>query len=233
MPGIPDLLFYDLHLHSCLSPCADNDMTPGNVCAMARLKGLHLIALTDHNSGGNLKAFAQAAKREGLLFLPGMELCTKEEVHLLAYFPDVDSALAAGQRVKRLLPPLRNKPDFFGQQLLVDEFDQVVGEEEALLIGAMDANLEETCALVRSHGGVPVPAHIYRGYGLVQVLGFVPKDTGFRTVETAPSQQCTGDYLMLHSSDAHQLGDISEPEHALRAEPDIESILDTIRQGKK
>lgn len=225
------MLFYDLHLHSCLSPCADKDMTPNNVCAMARLKGLDLIALTDHNSGGNLAAFALAAKRNGLLFVPGMELCTREEVHLLAYFQDVERAMQASQAVRAHLPEGKNQPDFFGRQLLVDQFDQVVGEEDALLIGAMDLSLEATCDLVRQYQGVPVPAHIYRGYGLIQVLGFVPAQAGFHTLEYLPEQTYKGEHLGLHSSDAHQLGAIAEREHALDAKADVESILNALRLG--
>lgn len=200
-------------------------MTPCNVCAMARLKGLDLIALTDHNTGGNLQAFQEAAQREGLLFLPGMELCTREEVHLLAYFPDVASAMRVSEAAKSLLPAMKNRPDFFGRQLLMDSQDQLTGEEDALLIGALDADLATVYRLVRSQGGVPVPAHIHRGYGLVQVLGFIPGDAGFHAVETAAGTPAPPGHLALHSSDAHQLGMIAEREQALPVEGDITKVL--------
>jgi hypothetical protein len=219
------LYFYDLHVHSCLSPCADDDMSPANICAMARLKGLDIISLTDHNTAGNLESCMEAAAREGLLFVPGMELCTREEVHLLAYFPDLTGALAAGKVIRTLLPGIPNRPERFGRQLLMDSRDLVLGEEDALLIGALDLGLEQACDLVRNHGGVPVPAHIHRGHGLVRVLGFVPPDAGFHTVETAPGEALPSGCRAIHSSDAHQLGMISEPLYKLPSGKDIASLL--------
>lgn len=208
-------MYYDLHLHSCLSPCADEDMTPNNVTAMAALKGLQLIALTDHNSGGNLRAFEEAARERGLLFLPGIEVCTAEEVHILSYFPTVDAALRMGDWCREQLMGQKNQPQFFGTQRLLDSQDQEVGEEDALLIGALAQDLNQVCARVRALGGVPVPAHVYRSYGLMTVLGFFPKDAGFRTAEIKPGEQLPDGILPLHSSDAHSLGAIAEPEHRL------------------
>ncbi|NLE70419.1 MAG: PHP domain-containing protein [Clostridiales bacterium] len=213
----PGFMYYDLHLHSCLSPCADEDMSPANICAMARLKGLDLIALTDHNTGGNLAACFEAAQRQGLLFVPGMELCSKEEVHLLAYFPDVKAALQMDAAIRPLLPRANNRPDTFGRQLLMDSGDRVLGEEDALLIGALDAGLDQLTGMVRSLGGAAVPAHIHRGYGLIQVLGFLPETPRFYAVEAAPGQQVPEGCLALHNSDAHQLGMIQERLHSLPA----------------
>ena len=169
------MLYYDLHIHSALSPCAEEDMTPCNICAMAALKGLDLIAVTDHNSGGNLRAVAQADGERELLFLPGIEVCTAEEVHILTYFPTVDAAEAMGAWCKAQLLGQRNKPQFFGAQRLMNSRDEVLGEEEALLIGALAADLGQVCSQARSLGGVPVPAHVFRSYGLMTVLGFFPR----------------------------------------------------------
>ena len=199
-------------------------MSPANICLMAKLKGLDVIALTDHNTGGNLRACAEAARRNGLLFVPGMELCSREEVHLLAYFPDVDSAARMDAALRPLLPQARNRPDFFGRQLLMDSRDQVLGEEEALLIGALQADLSSLTHLVRSHGGAAVPAHIHRGYGLIQVLGFLPEEPRFHAVEVSPGQPVPEGRLPLYSSDAHQLGMIQERVHAL-AVPDVPALI--------
>lgn len=190
-------------------------MSPANLCAMARLKGLDMIALTDHNTGGNLESAAEAARRNGLLFIPGMELCTREEVHLLAYFPDVASALAMDAAIKPLLPRAKNRPDTFGRQILMDSSDQMLGELDALLIGALDADLGTLYDLVRSHGGAAVPAHIYRGYGLIRVLGFMPETPRFHAVELLPGQKVPEGCLALYSSDAHSLGMIHERLHTL------------------
>lgn len=231
-PG-PDALHYDLHIHSALSPCADEEMTPCNVCAMARLKGLELIALTDHNSARNLRAFAQAARERELRFLPGLEVTTAEEVHLLTYFPDVERAESMGAWCREQLMGQKNRPAFFGRQLVLDSGDRILGEEDALLIGALASGLDEVCAKVRSLDGVPVPAHVNRSYGLLTVLGFFPPDAGFMAAEARPGEELPPGVLPLHSSDAHTLGAIAEPEHALPLEKGAAAgeILALLRRG--
>ncbi len=223
------LLYYDLHIHSCLSPCAGEDMTPDNICGMAHLKGLQVISVTDHNSAGNLRACQQAAKEYSLLFIPGMELCTREEVHLLAYFPTVDAAEEMGQRCRGFLPPMKNKPDFFGNQWVVDYQGTLLYEEEALLIGALNLSFSEVVGMVRKLGGVPVPAHIHRRNGVVQMLGFIPPGDAITTVEVRPGDCPPVGYRVLHSSDAHQLGDISERLYHVSAEPTVQSVLDEMK----
>ncbi len=217
--------FYDFHIHSCLSPCADADMTPGNVCAMAGLKGLQAIAITDHNTARNLRAFSVAAKRQGLVFLPGIELCSREEVHLLAYFPTVDAAEAMGDLCLPLLGGLKNQPTFYGEQTVVNDRDEPVAAEDALLIGALDMDLASLAALVRQHGGVPMPAHIARGNGLLTMLGFVPPDSGFAALEAPLGNPAPQGFRVLTNSDAHTLGDIAEANHTLPCAPEPEAIL--------
>ncbi len=212
-----ETLFADLHMHSCLSPCADDDMTPANICGMAMLKGLQMIAVTDHNTALNLPYVQTCADAYGLLLIPGMEITTREEVHLLGYFPSVDAALSFGAFLRPHLPPKKNRPSLFGNQLIVNEDDAAVGEEEALLIGATDLSLHQAAAAVRSFGGVPVPAHINRGAnGLLINLGFMPEDIDFSAVEVWRALPCAhtpqAGRRVLHSSDAHRLGDILEAE---------------------
>lgn len=223
-------LYYDFHIHSCLSPCADADMEPGNVCAMAALKGLDAIAITDHNTARNLRAFSVAAARQGLVFLPGIELCTREEVHLLAYFPDVDAAEAVGARCRPLLRGQKNLPAFYGGQAVVDADGSVLDEEDALLIGALDMGLHDLTRMVRAHGGVPVPAHVVRGNGLITMLGFVPPEEHFRTLEAPLGTLDAAGYHVLHSSDAHTLGDIAEAVQVLHCPPDVDAILGWMRE---
>ena len=207
-------MFVDLHMHSCLSPCADDDMTPANICGMAYIKGLQAIAVTDHNTGRNLPYVKEAADHYGLIFLPGMEITTKEEVHLLGYFKDVETAVEVGEIFSSHLPPMKNKPDFFGNQLVMNTDDEVVDIEDRLLIGATDLDLEECTRIIREHGGAAVPAHINRGHGLLVNLGLFPEDVEFPVVEVRPELPVK-DLLIegkrrLWSSDAHQLGDILE-----------------------
>ena len=119
-------LFSDLHIHSCLSPCADDDMTPANICGMAALKGLQMIAVTDHNTARNLPAVKTCCDAYGLLMIPGMEITTKEEVHLLGYFATVEDAMDFSEFLRPHMPPKKNRPQFFGNQLVMDEDDNAL-----------------------------------------------------------------------------------------------------------
>lgn len=137
-------------------------MTPANLAAMCALAGLNAVALTDHNSTGNCAAFCQAAERNGLLALPGMELCTREEVHVVCLFPDLECADAFSDYVGHLLPSVPNDREMFGPQILMDSEDKVLGEETRLLAGAADIGLYDVPGLVASFGGLAYPAHIDR-----------------------------------------------------------------------
>lgn len=230
--------FADLHIHSCLSPCGDEDMTPANICGMAKLKGLDAIAVCDHNTARNLPAVQEACNAYGLLLLPGMEITTREEVHLLGYFESVAAALEFGAMLRTHLPPHKNKPSFFGHQHVMNCDDEIVDEEDALLIGATDLPLAEAAAQVTAFGGVPVPAHINRGAnGLLINLGMMPPEPFYPTVEVSrllpcPEQALLGRHV-LHSSDAHYLGDIQEREHALRLnEGTVQALLGWMRSIK-
>ncbi len=227
--------FSDLHIHSCLSPCGDNDMTPADICGMAKVKGLEIIAVTDHNATANLPYVQKAADFYDLLLIPGIEITTREEVHLLGYFPDVDSALSFGCFLKPHMPKKKNKPEFFGHQWVMNEDGEVLREEETLLMGASDLSLKAAAQAVRDHGGVPVPAHINRGSnGLLINLGFIPEDIHFPAVEVWRKLPCShsaqAGRVVLHSSDAHYLGDILEPEVSIPLrERSIEAFLEYLQ----
>ena len=230
--------FADLHIHSCLSPCGDNDMTPGNILGMAVVKGLEIVAISDHNAARNLPAAEKIAEAYGLLLVPAIEITTSEEVHMLGYFPDVQTAVDFGEILKTHLPPKKNKPAFFGEQLVMNEDDEVIDHEDALLIGATDLSLEDCAAKVREVGGVPVPAHINRGSnGLLVNLGMMPPSPTFTTVEVWRHLPCPLEPMenkhVLHSSDAHYLQDIQEPEFSLRLpEKSVAALLEWMRTQK-
>ena len=231
-------LYADLHIHSCLSPCGDNDMTPANILGMAVVKGLQVVAISDHNTARNLPTAQIIADAYGLLLVPAIEITTSEEVHMLGYFPTVETAVDFGAMLREHLPKKKNKPSLFGDQLVMDEDDQVIGTEDALLIGATDLPLTECARLVRQVGGVPVPAHINRGSnGLLVNLGFMPEDPVFTTVEVwrllpCPMEPMEGRHV-LHSSDAHYLGDIQEAEFTLHLpEKSVPAFLDWINTPK-
>ncbi|MGI6152831.1 MAG: PHP domain-containing protein [Christensenellaceae bacterium] len=214
--------FYDLHIHSALSPCADDDMTPNNIVNMARLKQLDIIAVTDHNSAENIPAVQKVAAEAGLAFIPGIELNTAEEVHLLALFADAEAALACGREVYGALPAIPNKPDFFGNQLVMDENDEVIGTLDKLLISALPYSIDECFELVFGYGGHIMPAHVNKGANSVFAnLGFMPPHLPVRAVEVfsgAPEMGDVSEYFVTHSSDAHNLWVVSERENSVEVE---------------
>lgn len=204
----------DLHMHSCLSPCGDDEMTPCNLVNMAWINGLDAIALCDHNTAQNLPAAAHMAKERDIVLLPGLEVTTREDVHVLTYFPAVDAALAFSKKLYEYLPSIPNSPKFFGEQIIRNELDEPIGTEPKLLISAVSLNIDQVVALAMAYGGLCVSAHINRGAnGILSSLGFIPPQTRFAALEVsrkAPMpEQNLGKYNVLYASDAHRLEDIS------------------------
>ncbi len=206
----------DLHIHSCLSPCGDDEMTPNNIVNMAKLKGLDVIAVCDHNHTGNLGAVSKVAKKHGILLLPGLELETSEEVHLLCYFPSVDMANRMQEIILQHYQNIKNRPEIFGKQWIMDEWDQPVTKIEQMLLTSVKLDLYQAVSFVDSLGGVAVPAHVDReSYSILSNLGAIPEDLHLRTLEL--SREITPEFflrkypeyeniLFLSSSDAHTLG---------------------------
>lgn len=219
-------LYYDMHIHSALSPCGDEDMTPNNIVNMAILTGLDIIAVTDHNSCKNVRAVMKAAEGK-LLVIPGMEIETSEEVHVLCYFKDIEALEDMGRLVESKMMNIKNDPEIFGRQLIMDAEDNVTGEVENLLVSATDLDIYDVAAEVKSRGGVFVPAHIDRAsYSVLSNLGFLPLDLPIDAVEiTAKSvERLSGNYQgipILTSSDAHYLESIAERERFFDTEDKI------------
>ena len=166
-----------------------------------------------------------------------MEITTKEEVHLLGYFRDVDTAVEVGEIFSSHLPPMKNKPDFFGNQLVMNTDDETVDVEERLLIGATDLDLAECTRIIREHGGAAVPAHINRGHGLLVNLGLFPEEPDFPVVEVRPelpvNEKLIAGKKRLWSSDAHHLGDILEAVSELDTDRfSLGGLFDLIRNEK-
>ncbi len=225
--------FCDLHLHSCLSPCADDDMTPWNMVGMAKIKGLDVIAITDHNAALNAEDAIEAGREYGVEVIPGMEITTREEVHMLGYFYSLENALAAGEEVYEHLAPVVNNPLLFGNQTIMRNGDTPSGTLEKLLINATDLSVDDVCALIRKHGGIPIPAHINRGSnGMIGALGLMPFLPEYPVVEVYRQIPCpayaTKGRTILHSSDAHHLEDIQEKVFELDCPPSAKGVLDWI-----
>ena len=221
-------LYYDLHIHSCLSPCGDDDMTPANIAGMAMLKGLDVIALTDHNSCRNCPAMLAAAAEYGILAIPGMEINTSEEVHAVCLFETLRAALDFDAYVYERLIPFPNNEAIFGKQQIYDEQDRICGTEPNLLINATTISFDELWPLVRGFGGVMFPAHVDKtANSLIANLGFIPPDSRFTTAEVKDLGRLHGlkrqnPYLekcrIISNSDAHYLEHIHEAEHTLHVE---------------
>lgn len=212
--------YYDFHIHSCLSPCGDDDMTPANIVGTATLAGLNIVALTDHNTAKNCPAFFKFAKKYGIVAVAGMELTTSEDIHIICLFEKLDDAMSFDKEVEKHRVLVQNRPEIFGKQQILDEEDRVVGEEEFLLINATNISVENVSEVVSSFGGICFPAHIDReSNGIVSVLGNFPEDYDFNCYEIYNADSYD-EYekqfphlkskLRLIGSDAHFLWDIRD-----------------------
>lgn len=207
----------DFHIHSALSPCADDDMTPFNIVNMAKLAGLDAIAITDHNTAGNCFAAEAEGKKIGLVVLSGLELETSEEVHVVLLFPSAEKAKACSDEISTRRIRIANRPEVFGRQLYIGENDEILGEEPDLLITATTISVTEVSAMAKRHGGIAFPAHVDRpAHGILQMLGEIDDTLGFTVVETSKNatedfiKQLEKKYIVIHDSDAHRLEDVNE-----------------------
>lgn len=215
-------LQYDFHIHSCLSPCGDNDMTPQNIANMSKIMGYDIIALTDHNTCGNCPAVMKAGEEIGLTVIPGMELCTSEEVHVVCLFPDIEKAMAFSDYVYSTLPPVKNRPSVFGEQLVCDENDEVTGTEEKLLITASTISCMKVVEVVTEYGGICYPAHIDRSsFSILSNLGTIDESFGFtcaeiydmsKEKELKEKHPYLNKLKIISDSDAHYLEKMRIPE---------------------
>jgi hypothetical protein len=217
--------FYDLHVHSCLSPCADDDMTPNNITGMAALKGLQIVALTDHNSCKNCPAFFEACRRQGIIPIAGMELSTADDIHLVCLFERLEDAMSFDCEIHGHLMDIENRPEIFGNQFILDGEDETVAIENRLLISATDLWIADAVELARHFGAHVHPAHIDReSNGIISILGDIPQEYGFDCLEfnklesieqIKQKYSVASDALHLVSSDAHHLWDINEADNFL------------------
>lgn len=205
----------DLHIHSCLSPCAELDMTPKRIIDMAIQRGVDIIAISDHNSAENLPAAMATAAEKGITLLPAMEITSSEEVHVLAVFGTLEAAGEMQRKVYENLAGGLNDERLWGYQAIVDENDEVVELNRRLLIGATRIALKELVEDIRSFGGLAIAGHAEReSFSVTSQLGFIPPDIQFDALETTgrgklmPDRR--GNMPWIASSDAHHLGDIGK-----------------------
>ena len=210
--------YYDLHIHSCLSPCGDDESTPSNIVGMGVLNGLQIMALTDHNTTKNCPAFFDAANEYGILAIAGMELTTIEEIHVICLFENLQNATDFEKEIqsKRIL--IENRTDIFGNQLVVDREDNIISNEKYLLSNATTISFDDVPMLVAKFGGVCYPAHIDReSNSVTAVLGGIPSESDYNFAELHDKTKAENfkntNCEFIVSSDAHYIWDISEKEN--------------------
>lgn len=206
---------YDLHIHSCLSPCADIEMTPNNIVNMSVLNGLEVIAITDHNSCKNCKALVEAGKKANLLVIPGMEICTNEDIHVICLFETVTDAENFSTYVYSNMPLIPHRPDIFGEQIIMNSDDIEISRESYLLLNATNISVNDILSTTNKYNGTAFPAHIDRSsYSVISSLGDIPPETGFNTIEISTKgniekmkslHPIIKDKLILINSDSHYL----------------------------
>lgn len=217
------MIYYDFHIHSCLSPCANDDMTPNNIINMAYLKELDCIAICDHNSIHQQIAVSKIDSPIKVLY--GIEVETSEEVHVLGLFEDIEKNQEFGKWVENNLNDIKNDPKFFGNQLILNEKDETIGTYDTLLLQSIKASLNETIDKIHECKGAVILAHVLdRKNSITYQLGFIPKGIKADALEVKSIEEINKvkqeapyleEYLFVIDSDAHQLIDISEKENQL------------------
>jgi 3',5'-nucleoside bisphosphate phosphatase len=228
-------VYYDLHIHTGLSPCADNEMTPHNIVNMALLKGLDFIAITDHNRALNVKSVLDVAKDTSLLVIPGIEVETKEGIHVLCYFEGLEELLLFEKIINAEMPCVKSKPHLMGEQLIFDKEDEVIGTEKKMLTLSCGLSLDQVIAWCHHHRGLIGLAHINReSNSILTILGFIPPQLKVDMIEWNPriliKKQAHYPFPMIYNSDAHQLGDILECVSSLEVkEKSIKALFESLR----
>jgi len=205
----------DLHVHTVLSPCAEVEMIPPLIVQTALEKKIDLIAITDHNTSANVRAVQEAAQGTQLAVLAGMEVQSREDVHLLTIFDNLESLETWQTKVDGSLPNLPNQPDFFGEQFVVDKTGEFIRSDTRLLSTSTHFSIDEIFERVNALGGIVIPAHVERtSYGLFPTLGLISENwqlfaleisrqiTPERATVTFPALQ---KYALIQSGDVHRL----------------------------
>ena len=209
-----------MHIHTVLSPCGSLEMSPGNIIQSALNAKLDIIAITDHNSTKQVSIVKKMAENKGVFVIGGAEVNTSEEVHCLALFETDEQLIDFQSYLDQHLPVVKNDPEKFGYQVVVDEMEKIVEEEDRLLIVGLDAGIIDVERKVHSLGGLFIPAHIERPYnGIISQLGFVPrnlKTDAFGLSRRAHLSDWEDNFklpanpVFLRNSDAHRPEDIGK-----------------------
>ena len=236
--------YCDLHIHSALSPCGDADMTPNNIVNMARVCGLDIVAICDHNTIGNVASCMEVATSYDLCVVPGMELETAEEAHFICLFEDLETAREFDMWLAPFKPSFKNNPQIFGEQQYMDADDCVTGTEEKLLVSACNISIYDVKKKIDEMSAVIIPAHVDKSsYSIISNLGFIPDDLNFSTVEI--SSKITKEeaikkfphiekYNIITNSDSHYLETVFENENPIElSEATAKCLIETLKYSHK
>ena len=206
----------DLHIHSCLSPCADDEMSPQKIVEQAKINKLDIIGICDHNSAENVPATRKTGERENITVIGGIEASSQEEVHILALFNNAKDLFEFQAVIYERLPGFNDEKSF-GKQLIINENNEIIGSNNKLLIGATSIPLQKIVQTICSLGGLAIASHIDRGhFSIISQLGFIPEGLPLDALEFSPNCDCSKRNLenygfpLVTFSDAHFPEDIGK-----------------------
>ena len=230
----------DLHVHTVLSPCAEVEMIPPLIVERALELEIDLIAITDHNASANVRAVQQSAEGTGLTVLPGMEVQSREDVHLLTLFETLEALEAWQHELDHALPDLPNRPDFLGEQFVVDADGEFLRSEPRLLLTSTSFSIDEIFGRVPALGGIVIPAHVERTtYGLLPTLGLLSDKWNLPALEisrnTTPEKAAAAfpalrKYPLIQSGDVHRLDEFAGTTVFTLRDPTLNEIRMALRQ---
>jgi len=229
----------DFHIHSTLSPCGSLEMSPYNIIEKAKQVGLNIISITDHNMVENSFYAHEIGKRVGIVVLFGMEVQTMEEIHLLAMFDTYDLALSLQEKIYNLLPDVQNDADYFGDQVVVNEENEIIRFENRLLLNSAQISITHAALWIKDHGGIAIPSHIDSPtFSIISQLGYIPDDLPFDALEVRNKDKAREllplimkkDLPFVSFSDAHYLEDIGKRRINLNLkEPNCKEIASAMK----
>ncbi|ADQ15285.1 PHP domain-containing protein [Halanaerobium hydrogeniformans] len=234
----------DLHIHSVLSPCADLLMSPAEIVNKAKKEGIEVLALTDHNSAANAEVFKYFCEQNNIFFIPAMETQTKEEIHILCYFPNLTSLFKWQEMVYANLPQIENDEEFFGPQIKCSFSDEFQSKVLRFLAGSCELSLEKCLKIISSLGGVVIPSHMDRRNSIISQLGFIPPGLEIETIEISKNtnkedflknNQELLSYQFIQNSDSHYLQDIKSYHSLVMEEASFAEFVKAIKkeEGRK
>jgi hypothetical protein len=215
-------------------------MSPHNIVAKAKEVGLNIISITDHNMVENCLYAHEIGKKVGITVLFGMEAQTAEEIHLLALFDTYELALAFQEKIYGLLPDIQNDADYFGDQVVVNEQNEIVRFESRLLLNSSQISITDATIWIKNHGGIAIPSHIDSPtFSIISQLGYIPEDLPFDALEVRNKDKSMEllpfimkkDTPFVSFSDAHYLDDIGKRRINLNLEePNCREIAGALKQ---